>query len=491
MGGRAAIYCRVSTVDQGNGASLHTQRAECLRYCQAVGLTAVADFQDLQSGMKADREHYQEMLGQARNDAFDVIVIWKLDRFGRDRLESGFQVRELQKIGVRVDSATEPNDSPLLRHILMDFAEEESRRISVRVAANKRTRAQNGLRTSIPPFGYSNVAHPGGGKTLEPNQDAPIVTEVFEMYASGKHTLADLRDYIKTASSSPKQPGTRAGVHHLLKNPVYAGTVRYGYWAKSRIQLKSKSERQEGVFEVSGHHPPLVDSDTFHKVQLRLQSNRPQGQGRPHAKFLFGGLVRCACGYRFSAKTARGGTQVNYYCVRKNDAGDCDSHSINENRIRAAVLRPIENVMAKLARESVRARVMDQLGQRQEEEQAKAQGELQGVADRLHRLGNRMQTWLEMVGDGEMDRAQYAQLRAEYGPQIVALKAKLSEQPQAEPPDTTRLSALADALAGEPPDDEEWREVVGAVLDSIVIKGRDIEVTWQEWFKPLLNMASS
>src|SRR3990167_1333808 len=198
--GRGAVYTRVSTGDQEAGASLHTQTADCLRYCQANGLAVVHEYMDVQSGLKTDRVQYQEMLLAAAAGEFSSIVVWKLDRFGRDRIESGIQLRELLKAGVHVVSATEPNDSPLLRNILMDFAEEESRRISVRVSANKRTRAKEGRRTSVSPFGYSNVAHAQGGRSLEPNADAPIVAELFEMYASGRYSLADLRDHIGQAS---------------------------------------------------------------------------------------------------------------------------------------------------------------------------------------------------------------------------------------------------------------------------------------------------
>jgi site-specific DNA recombinase len=497
MKARAAIYTRVSTLDQRNGASLHTQKTDCLRYCQASGLLVVAEFQDLQSGLNVDRLQYQEMLRQAETGAFDVIVVWKLDRFGRDRVESGYQLRELQKIGVRVDSATEPNDSPLLRNILMGFAEEESRRISLRVSANKRTLAQQGKRSSKAPFGYRNVGG-RGACTLEPDEDAEVVTEVFRMYASGKHSLADLRDYINRSSGSPNRPKTRAGLHFMLKNPVYVGSIRHGFWARSKIQIKSKDERLSEVFNADGLHKPLIDQATFQKVQDRLQSNRPQSNGRPHSAFLFTGLVRCSCGYRYTPHRT-GSKSVAYYCTRKNDAGDCNSRSVNESLIRAKVIPPIEKLLAQLRQEDIRAEVRQQLMEYQKNQRSADQAAKQGVSDRLGRLEKRLTTWLEMVGDGEMSREQYAKLRAEYEPQIGELKKQLAERPHLALPNVEQVLAIADTITLDSLDDLAWRDIIEGMVDRIVIERAEgdgkktptvIRVVWKPAYKSLLNLVA-
>jgi DNA invertase Pin-like site-specific DNA recombinase len=447
-----------------------------------------AEFQDLQSGLKSDRVQYQEMLRAASAGEFDCIVVWKLDRFGRDRVESGIQLRELQKVGVRVDSATEPNDSLLLRNILMDFAEEESRRISLRVSANKRTRAQEGRRTSKPPFGYSNVAHPQGGRSLEPNQDAPIVTEVFRMYASGRHSLADLRDYINRGSTSPNRPKTRAGVHHLLKNPVYVGHIRHGVWARSTIQIKSKSERQAEIFEVEGAHEPLVDQATFEKVQQRLQSNRGRASGAPHSPFLFAGMIRCACGYRYTGHRT-GSKTIAYYCTRKNDAGDCDSHSINESRIKEVILPPIETLLARLSQKDVRKAVRKELILQQEEARSIIRQAKESLSETQKRLEGRLSSLEDAYLDGDIPRERYLVKRDEIMGQLQEVQAQLAAKPHLALPDMDQLFALANALEGEPPDDLEWRDIIEGTVDRIVIEGRNVKVEWKPGYEPDLLLA--
>jgi site-specific DNA recombinase len=481
---RAAIYTRVSTLTQEGGASLTTQKADCTRYAEANGLIVTHEYLDVQSGLESDRAQYQAMLRAAQGKEFDRIIVWKMDRFGRDRIESGFQLRALQQIGIKVDSATEPNDSPLLRNILMDFAEEESRRISLRVSANQRTRAQHGRRTSKPPFGYSNVAHADGGVTLEQNQDAPVVTECFKMYAGGRYTLADLRDYINEASTSPNRPRTRAGVHNLLKNPTYAGINRHGYYSRSKIQVKSQDEKLAEIFEVEGCHQALTDKDTFQKVQVRMESNHPKASGRPHPTFLFTGLTWCGCGYRYSAKSTGGGKKINYYCVRRNDAGDCSNASISEPRIREAVLTPIMALMEQLSKEDVRKAVRAQLAS---QEHIRANGGQGDALKRQEKLESRLSNLEDDYLDRTISKERYLVKRDEILAELASLKP---ERPQAPAPDLDSLFALADALEGEPPDDQEWREIVEALIEKIVIEGKpaEVEVVWRDTFKPLFEI---
>jgi site-specific DNA recombinase len=495
---RAAIYSRVSTLSQEGGASLTTQKADCTRYAVANGLIVTHEYLDVQSGLESDRQQYQAMLRAAQAGEFDRIIVWKMDRFGRDRIESGFQLRALQQIGVKVDSATEPNDSPLLRNILMDFAEEESRRISLRVSANKKTRAQQGKRTTQPPFGYKNVPHPEGGVILAPNQDAPVVTECFKLYASGRYSLSDIRRYISEASDTEGRPQTRAGVHLMLKNRVYIGVNRHGFFAQSKIQIKTPAERLADVVVVEECHPSLIDKETFEKVQHRLESNRPQGSGRPRPVFLFTGLLWCACGSRYSGKrTGAGRQRITYYCQRRDNAGNCGNSSVGEARIREQVIGPIEKLLRQLNQEEVRAAVRSELMEIEKQEKAKSHAGKQGLGDELSRLEKRLTTWLEMVGDGEITREEYAKARAEVEPRIKELQAQLAARPHLALPDVEQFLALADALdivdgavtiAGEAVSDQWWRDVVEGSVAGIVVDGREIQVEWKPSFKGLLEM---
>lgn len=486
---KAAVYTRVSTSGQGDGASLETQRAECERYCERAGLVVVAEYQDLQSGLKSDREQYQEMLAQARGGAFEVIVCWKMDRFGRDRLESGWQIKELQQIGVRVDSATEPNDSPLLRDILMAFAEEESRRISIRVSANKKTLAQQGKWSGIPPFGYSCVPHPEGGRVLEPNQDAPLVAEVFKRYLTGRYTLADLRDYLSAHSTAPRRPTRRSSVHKLLTNPVYAGVIRFGRQSHSRIQIKSPAEIKAGIFEAQGQHPAIVDPETFADVQDRLARNQLERNGRPKTRHQFVGLVWCRCGSRYSAHRTTGGG-VSYYCSRRTDSGKCDNRSVTEKRVRETVLPPLEDLIRALNHEDMGEAIMARARERQQEAESKDRGKKSRLVKELKKEESRLAHLEDMRMDLEISKERYLQRRDGMESRIEAIKSELESQPHKALAGLDRVTALAERIQQGRGDDADWRLIVEEAIERVEVQaGGELEVAWKPDWHELLVLA--
>ena len=482
--GTAAVYSRVS--------SLETQRADCARYCSSRGLVATHHYVDLQSGLKSDRVQYQEMLSAAVQGEFDNIIVWKLDRFGRDRIESGIQIRELGKVGVAVESASEPNDSPLLRNILMDFAEEESRRISLRVSANKRTRSLDGKRSSVAPFGFKNVPHPTGGITLEANDDAPIVVEVFRRYASGQHTLASLRDYIVEAGASPTKPKTRGSVHNLLKNPAYAGKLRHGAHARSNMQVKSPAQLQGEVFEVEGTWPALIDEETFAAVQQKLRFNQKTNSGRPHSKLLFAGLIWCSCGARYTGHRDTGqhedrGPRAGYYCNRRMGQGTCTAPSVREPRLRAAVIPPLQAALKRFSEEDVRTAVRGEVErQRQEGALAERQSE-ENLGSTITRLEARLTALEDAYLDGDIGRERYIVRRDQITAQIDDARAKLGERMAPDLLDVEALFAAAEGLSVENLDDLSWRTLIEATIDKIVIEDGVINVHWKPEYQALLS----
>jgi site-specific DNA recombinase len=138
---RIAIHTRVSTMDQGReGASLPIQVQTCRQHAAAQGWTVVDELQDSQSGLDVDRAAYQRMIGLARACALDVVLVWRLDRFGRDAAEALARLKEMAWLHVKVVSATEGEQTALMQNITAVLAEEESRRTNERVRPAMRRR---------------------------------------------------------------------------------------------------------------------------------------------------------------------------------------------------------------------------------------------------------------------------------------------------------------------------------------------------------------
>jgi DNA invertase Pin-like site-specific DNA recombinase len=131
---RAAVYARVSTLDQ----TTENQLAELRRYIEARGWTAQEYIDEGVSGAKESRPALDSMLRDARRRKFDVVVCWRLDRLGRNLKHLITLLEDLQALGIAFISLNEGIDATtpagrLQMHILGAIAEFERARIAERV----------------------------------------------------------------------------------------------------------------------------------------------------------------------------------------------------------------------------------------------------------------------------------------------------------------------------------------------------------------------
>jgi len=103
---RAALYARVSTSDQ---QTLPMQLEEMTSYVTNRGWKIVNQVSDIGSGV-SDRGKREELLQEARRRKIDVIIVWKLDRWGRFLPDLVTSLRELNDLGVGFISLTEALD---------------------------------------------------------------------------------------------------------------------------------------------------------------------------------------------------------------------------------------------------------------------------------------------------------------------------------------------------------------------------------------------
>jgi DNA invertase Pin-like site-specific DNA recombinase len=152
---RAALYTRVSTKDKGQEAA--NQVCQLREFCKTQGWTIVREYEDHESGSKADRVQFQAMLADAAKRRFDVIVFWALDRFTREgALETLQYLNMLSNYGVGYRSFTEPylDSCGILKDaviaILGTIAKQERVRISERVRAGLDRARMRGTKSGKP-----------------------------------------------------------------------------------------------------------------------------------------------------------------------------------------------------------------------------------------------------------------------------------------------------------------------------------------------------
>ena len=212
---RCGLYLRVSTREQAQKkTSVEAQERALREYAEKNDIEVIEVFVDGSSGTKIDRPEFQRMLSCARSGMFDVILVWKYDRFARNLIDQEITILELQKINVTVNSVTESDDR-LLRRVMGAVNEEEIVKTLERSVLVKDDRARQGYHLGRAPFGYD--FDPDTHELIQ-NADAERVKELYQLRDDGELNVTHFAD---------ENGLTRQAVYGILKNPVYKGYVRY------------------------------------------------------------------------------------------------------------------------------------------------------------------------------------------------------------------------------------------------------------------------
>ena len=163
----AVIYARYSS-DSQREASIEGQLRDCKDYAEKNGITVVGTYIDRAYSAKTDdRPDFQRMIRDSDKKLFDIVLVWKLDRFARNRYDSARYKTQLKKNGVKLMSATEIiSDGPegiILESVLEGYAEYYSADLSEKVIRGMTKNARKGKFTGgAIPFGYIiNADHRG------------------------------------------------------------------------------------------------------------------------------------------------------------------------------------------------------------------------------------------------------------------------------------------------------------------------------------------
>jgi DNA invertase Pin-like site-specific DNA recombinase len=151
---RVGIYARVSTLDKGQDVEL--QLSELRTYAAARGWEIFKEYVDMgQSGSKEHRPSFNKLMEDARRRKIDIVLVWRLDRFGRSLKHLVVSLDELKTLGVGFISLKESLDfttstGRLMLHLLAAFAEFEKDLIRERVIAGVAHARAKGKRLGRP-----------------------------------------------------------------------------------------------------------------------------------------------------------------------------------------------------------------------------------------------------------------------------------------------------------------------------------------------------
>ena len=346
----AVIYARYSS-DNQREESIEGQIRECTAYAEKNGITVVKHYIDRAISAKTDnRPEFQQMIKDSDKKLFDIVLVWKLDRFARNRYDSARYKTQLKKNGVKLMSATEIiSEGPegiILESVLEGYAEYYSADLAEKVV---RGQTENILK------GRCNGGRGTFGYTLDSERKfhidplaSPFVLESFRKYRDGL-TMKEIRDWLNENGIKNPVGGafTYNSVEHMLKNRRYIGELKF----------------RDVV--VPDAIPPIVPLELFEDVQEKIAKNK-KAPARRKAEDDYLLTTKLFCGYCGAlmfgeSGTSRTGEVHRYYkCATAKKHKGCKKKTVRKQWLEDLVVnQTMQLVKDDAAMESIIAKVME------------------------------------------------------------------------------------------------------------------------------------
>jgi len=244
---RVAIYSRVSTEEQAKeGLSVEAQIDKCKSFCDAREWEIFKVYKD--AGFSAgtlNRPALELLLRDAQEKKFDIILVYKIDRFSRKLKDLITVLEDLKTKNINFTSVTEQIDTTSAMgeaffQIIGVFAQLERGMVKERVQLSFDRKINLGEALYRAPFGYTYQNR----KLVKHPENSEKVKEIFEMWGAGVN-YKEICQKFNIPSST---------LYQIIKNPIYVGKIRY------------KGE----LFKAN--HPALIDEELFNKINLSNQN---------------------------------------------------------------------------------------------------------------------------------------------------------------------------------------------------------------------------
>ncbi len=367
---KAAIYTRVSTDEQATeGYSLEVQEEYLEEFARRQGWEICYSegkiYSDSMSGYSLERPALKRLLSDAKSKKFDIVLVYKIDRFSRKLKNLLNLVDELDQYDVALRSATEPYDTTtsagkLMFQQLGSFAEFERNRIAERVFPGmvKGVQRGNWQGSRYVPYGYRYNREKQLLEAIP--EEVSVVKHIYATYLSGRSTAQIAGDLYSQAHK------TRSGgkfhskfVCDILKNKLYLGKIvwnkhRYDTRQKTRKGYKSVRNDPSKVIEANGRHEAIISREDFDLVQKKLAANRRGAFHRSGSQdYPLTGLLYCAsCNHKYRganniASHLTGAKKRWYRCTaRQEHYIKCDNPSVRAEQIEPEVFAILDLLMS-------------------------------------------------------------------------------------------------------------------------------------------------
>lgn len=366
---RVAAYCRVSTEQEEQQNSYQVQIAyytDLINRKKEWTLVGIFADEGISGTQTKKRTEFNRMIRMCKNKKIDLVITKSISRFARNTVDCLEYVRQLKDLGIGVIFEKENINTLTMTSEFMialygSFAQAESESISKNVSWGKEKAFREGKVT----FQYKNLLGYKKGDDGKPEivlEEAEIVRLIYKLFLDG-YSMRNIKNHLENKgilTAQGKKIWNESLISSILKNEKYVGDAlmqkTYTLDCITHKIVKNKGERP--MFLVTDHHDPIVDRDTFNRVQQELARRSSKRkisdkttteQGKYSSKYALSELLICGhCGtpYRRTTWAARGKKQIVWRCISRLEHGKkyCpDSPTIKEDSLHKAIIHAINN----------------------------------------------------------------------------------------------------------------------------------------------------
>lgn len=330
------IYARYSS-DNQREESIEGQLRECMAFAEKNDITILNTYIDRAFSAKTDnRPEFQHMISDSKKKMFDVVLVWKYDRFARNRLDSLLYKQLLQRNNIKLISVTEPimNSSVgiIVESMIDSYNEYYSAELAEKVTRGMTENALKGkYNGGTLPIGY--IIDEEKYFRIDP-LTAPVVLEAFQKYDEGM-TMKEIVDYLKLKGIRTKRNGAISinSLNRMLHNRRYIGEYKF------RDVITPDAI------------PAIVPKDLFDRVQEKLEKNK-KAPARKKAEDEYLLTTKLYCGKCGCYMVGESGTSQQkkivhryYKCVSVKNHKGCDKKTVKKDWSEDLTIKMIKRII--------------------------------------------------------------------------------------------------------------------------------------------------
>ena len=366
---RVAAYCRVSTAQEEQQNSYQVQIAyytDLINRKKEWTLAGVFADEGISGTQTKKRTEFNRMIRMCRNKKIDLVITKSISRFARNTVDCLEYVRQLKDLGIGVIFEKENINTLTMTSEFMvalygSFAQAESESISKNVSWGK----EKAYREGKVQFQYKYLLGYKKGTDGKPEivpEEAEIVRLIYTLFLDG-YSMTRIKKILENKgylTAQGKKVWNESLIRSILKNEKYVGDalLQKTFTSDCITHKVVKNHGERPMYLVTDHHVPIVDRNTYNRVQQELarrSSKRKVSdkttteQGKYSSKYALTELLICGhCGtpYRRTTWAARGKKQIVWRCISRLEHGKkyCpDSPTIKEENLHQGIIKAINN----------------------------------------------------------------------------------------------------------------------------------------------------